>query len=231
MRVLIVDDSSRNREILRLMLGRMPGLEVVGEAGDIAAARSMVARVHVDLLLLDMDLERHNGFSLLPHLAPGTKVVFTAAHSGFAVRAFEVEVFDYHVKPLREERLFRSIQQALTLRLPDSAETSRISVHRSGSARRFVSLETITAVLGDDNYSRILSGAEVHEDHRRLRDWECLLETRGFERLDRSHLVRPAMIDTLTPHGSGCIIRMRFSTVDLHLGATARARLKKMGYQ
>lgn len=229
MRILIIDDCRADRDALRVMLSRVSGVEIVGEAGDFAAAKALLRRTPADLLLLDIELGRQNGFSLLPEVAPETLVVFTTVHSRFGALAFEAEAFDYHVKPVREERLFRTIQRALARRAPEQAMVEKIAVHRGGAPHRYVRLDTITAVIADGNYSKVMTGTEVFDDHRRLRDWEEILHARGFERLDRSHLVRTEMIEALTPYGVGCIVRLRYAVRDLPLGATACARLRELG--
>ncbi len=158
-------------------------------------------------------------------------MILTSVHHQYDPQAFDAEVFDYLVKPVREERLFLALQRAgaSCCRRPPG-ELNRISVHRSGSEHKFISLDSIGAVIADGNHSRVLSGPHVLADRRRLRDWQVILAPLGFERLDRSHLVRLDQIDSLSLYGSGCLIRMRFHPSDLELGATAFERLRELGY-
>ncbi len=230
MRVLIIDDSTADRAALRLMLGRIAGLAVVGEAGDFVAAQALLRRTEADLLFLDIELGRQNGFSLIPAIPLTTLVAFVTVHSRYGARAFDVNAFDYLVKPVREDRLLRTLQKAAGILTSSPVEVDRVAVHRSGSAHRYLPLDTISAVVAEGNYSRVLSGPTLHEDHRRLRDWQSILESRGFERLDRSHLILPAMIDSMGVRGNGCVLRMRYSTIEFHLGSTACVKLREIGF-
>jgi two-component system LytT family response regulator len=112
LRVLIVDDEPLARGRVRGMLADLDGVAVVGEAGSADDARAMLAREHVDLLLLDIQMPGEDGFALLASLAPRPAVVFVTAYDQFAVRAFEENAVDYLLKPFPPERLTQAIERA-----------------------------------------------------------------------------------------------------------------------
>jgi DNA-binding LytR/AlgR family response regulator len=102
-----------------------------------------------------------------------------------------------------------------------------VPVHRSGSARRFLALETISAVIAEGNYSRVLCGSTEYPDHRRLREWEKLLADFAVERLDRSTLLRLDHIDQVEPRGAGaCLILNNNGKIEI--GRTANERLREV---
>jgi DNA-binding LytR/AlgR family response regulator len=102
-----------------------------------------------------------------------------------------------------------------------------VPVHRSGSARRFLALETISAVTAEGNYSRVLCGSTEYPDHRRLREWEKLLADFEVERLDRSTLVRLDHIEEIVPQGVGANLILKHNG-RVQLGRTGNERLREL---
>jgi DNA-binding LytR/AlgR family response regulator len=93
--------------------------------------------------------------------------------------------------------------------------------------RRFLALESISAVIAEGNYSRVLCGSMEYLDHRRLREWEKLLADFAVERLDRSTLLRLDHIEQVEPRGSeACLILKNNGKVEI--GRTANERLREL---
>jgi len=227
MRALIVDDSAEDRLNLRALLGRCRGIEVVGEAPDLTRARSLLSAAPVDLLFLDIQLGRENGFDLLKSLLPRPQVIITTVHRNYGERAFDLEATDYLVKPVAEDRLQRALNRAEKAR-GHAGESERIAVHRSGSARRLIAVDNIVAVVADDKYSRVVAGSEPLADHRTLHAWEELLHGHGFERIDRSTLVHPERVLSVMPLGRGAKLAFRRASAEIEIGRAGRERLEKI---
>jgi two-component system LytT family response regulator len=228
MRSLIVDDNKVDRDALRGMLDALACVEVLGEAGNLHDARRFLAEHTVDIVFLDIELGRENGFALLEEGMTNIAVVFTTVHSGYGGQAFDADAVDYLIKPITEDRLLRALHRVAASLGRETRPLTRVPIHRSGSTRRFLPLEMISAVLAEGNYSRVLTGSRDYPDHRRLRDWEKLLSGLPFERLDRSTLLRHDQIESLTPCGNGAAIMLRNSAVPLDIGRTAYERLKEI---
>ncbi len=105
LRAVIVDDEAPARERLATLLAAHPRVEIVGEAADIDAAVAVCERVRPDVIFLDVQLRREDGFELLPRLKKVPDVIFVTAHDQHAVRAFEVNALDYLLKPIDPDRL------------------------------------------------------------------------------------------------------------------------------
>ena len=228
MRAVIVDDSAEDRLNLRALLGRCRGLEVVGEAPTLQHARELLAATAVDLLFLDIQLGRENGFDLLKALQPRPQVIVTTVHRQFGERAFDHDVADYLVKPVTDDRLQRALRRAEFAAGHGRRELERIAVHRSGSARVLLAVETIVAVTAEDKYTRVASGPREYPDHRTLREWEELLADRGFVRLDCSTLVATERVTSLQPVGRGGRLAFRNCAVEIEIGRTGRERLEEV---
>ena len=227
MRAVIVDDSAEDRLNLRVLLECCRGIEVVGEAPDLEGARRLLAGSAVDLLFLDIQLGRENGFDLLKSLQPRPQVIVTTVHRHHGERAFDLDAADYLVKPVTEDRLQRALARA-DRAAGGKQELERVALHRGGSARQLVAMENIIAVTGDDKYSRVIAGSSVIADHRTLREWEELLRDKGFTRIDRSTLVRPDRLISVLPYGRGAKLSFRHSSAEIEVGRAGRERLGKI---
>jgi two-component system LytT family response regulator len=113
LRVLIVDDEPLARARVRRLLADVGGATVVGEAGSVPEAKTAVAALAPELLLLDIQMHDQDGFALLEALPePKPLVVFVTAFDHYAVRAFEANAVDYLLKPFRAERLAAALERA-----------------------------------------------------------------------------------------------------------------------
>ena len=113
--ILIIDDEKPARDRLRRLLNDVPRCEVVAEASSGAQALEWIRELSPDVLLLDISMPGMDGMSLARVLQEGgasPAVIFCTAYQDQALRAFELEAVDYVVKPVRAERLEKSIEKA-----------------------------------------------------------------------------------------------------------------------
>src|SRR5450631_3273306 len=110
MRILVVDDEELARGRLIRLLSAIPDIKVVGQAADGASALVQIEALRPDLVLLDVDMPGLDGLAVAerPEMPP---IVFTTAHSKFAVDAFEADAYDFLLKPVSRERLLRAIEK------------------------------------------------------------------------------------------------------------------------
>jgi two-component system LytT family response regulator len=228
MRVLIVEDSKPDRAALKGMLERVSGIQSIAEAESLDLARTKLSESSPEIVFLDIEVGRENGFSLLPEIGKDRRVIFTTVHSGHGGDAFDADAVDYIVKPVTEDRLLRALARVAASFGRPAGPLTRVPVHRSGSARHYLALETISAVLAEGNYSRVRCGSSDYPDHRRLREWQKLLADFPVHRLDRSTLLRLDHMRSLQPHGVGALVFPIHSTVPVELGRTATERLREI---
>src|SRR5689334_18625903 len=105
MRVVIVDDEKLARSLLQEYLQEHPDVEVVAECANGLEAVKAVTELKPDLLFLDIQMPRLDGFDVLDLIGHEVNVIFVTAHDQYAVRAFEVHAVDYLLKPFGAERL------------------------------------------------------------------------------------------------------------------------------
>jgi two-component system LytT family response regulator len=221
MRALIIEDSREDALNLRELLAQMPGWDSVTEAHSFAAAQSALTENAPDVVFLDIELGRQNGFDLLPRLPGGTRVILTTVHTTYGPEAFDANVADYIVKPVTEERLLRALAKLGPSNAPSATV---VQVYRGGGERLQISLESVAAVVADRDHTIIYCGSRCYPDHRRFSEWVSLTTAHPFLQLDRSTLVRRDLVHSWMPYGSGLKLKFRNSPQELELGRAAAKR-------
>ncbi len=146
LRVFIVDDEPPARNRLRDLLNdcsQQLALELVGEAGNGREALDKLAEINADVVLLDIRMPQMDGIELAQHLNKLPRppvVIFTTAYDAYAIKAFDLRVIDYLLKPIRLGRLFEALTRA-RLAVPVQTEVLRellpeprknLSIHERG---------------------------------------------------------------------------------------------------
>lgn len=204
-RVILVDDEPTARVQLTNRLKSHPELEIVGEAEDVTSANDLVQRLKPDLIFLDIQMSKTNGFDLLPrleNLSPQPAVVFVTAYDEYAIRAFEANALDYLTKPVSAARLAKTI---LRLSKPPASKTDaphpvakageRLTADdfvllRDKSLSMMVKVAEITAIEAHGDYARILLNEGKNLMIKQtLSLWESQLPAGLFIKVSRSLLV------------------------------------------
>src|SRR5687768_8758445 len=108
-RCLIVDDEEPARELIRLHLSGLQDFEVVASLNNALDAFTFLQKYTVDLVFLDIHMPKMSGMELARSLRSGPKIILTTAYREYAADAFEIDVFDYLVKPVTHERFMKAI--------------------------------------------------------------------------------------------------------------------------
>src|SRR6188508_3086903 len=192
MRALIVDDEPLARRELRRLLGAIPGIEVVGEAGHIDDARVRIEELAPEVVFLDIQMPGGSGFDLLARLERVPRVIFTTAYDQYAVKAFEVNALDYLLKPIEPERLAMAVQKLQAAPARPEAERGapleQLFV-RDGPRCWFVPLREVSLFSAEGNYVRMLWGPERPLLARSLAALEEKLDPKRFFRANRAQIV------------------------------------------
>src|SRR5581483_4680076 len=112
LRAIIVDDEELARGFLREMLGTHPEIEVVAECANGYEAVKAVTEKSPDLLFLDVQMPKLDGFEVLELIDPGPVVIFVTAYDQYAMRAFDAHAVDYLLKPFSRERFETALERA-----------------------------------------------------------------------------------------------------------------------
>jgi two-component system LytT family response regulator len=220
-RAIIADDEPLARERVRSLLAGESDVEVIAECSNGAQTVKAAEEHRPDLLFLDVQMPRLNGFEVLEALGPTQIpiVIFTTAHDDHAIRAFEVNALDYLLKPFTEARFKTAVQRARE-QFEKSGRRERPSqiaglvnhVHAAtpGGGRILVrSPERIVFLKPDEidhleaagNYVVLHAGKERHILRETTAAMEARLTPAGFMRLSRSLIVNLSRIREVQPVG------------------------------
>jgi two-component system LytT family response regulator len=203
LRSVIVDDEELARAILREYLAGHSDIEIAAECSNGFDAVKAVSECQPDLLFLDIQMPKLNGFEVLELIGPGPAVIFTTAYDQYALRAFEVHAVDYLLKPFTSERLAQALDRARQRpaqagREPiaelvqdvrkQSKPLERILI-RDGPKVHVIPAEKIDYIEAQDDYICIKTGGKEHLKQETLANLEELLDQGRFIRIHRSYIL------------------------------------------
>lgn len=213
LRVVIVDDEEPARSLLREYLARAGGVELVGECKNGFEAVKAVNDLAPDLLFLDVQMPKLNGFEVLELLGRDVAVVFVTAFDEHAIKAFDVHAVDYVLKPVSPERIAIAVERArqrlaprpelpvaglVKAARPGGQPATRIVV-RQGPRVHVIPAEKLDYAEAQDDYVSLHAEGKEHLKQQTLSDLEASLDPARFVRIHRSYLLnldRLARIDS-----------------------------------
>ena len=202
LRVVIVDDEAPARSALRQDLELLGGVEVVAECGNGLEAVKVVGEQTPDLLLLDVQMPKLDGFEVLELVGQDVPVVFVTAYDEFALRAFEVHAVDYLLKPFTRDRLAEAIGRARDRHResrpspgvlkesarPPGTPLERVVI-RDGAHVHVVATDRIDYVEAQDDYVAFHTEGKSLLKEQTLTNLEAQLDSGRFVRIHRSYLL------------------------------------------
>lgn len=208
-RVLVADDEIPARGELKYELATIPGVQIVGECKNGKEVLDFL-NVHpnVDILFLDIEMPFMNGLECAKEIQRRdypVKIVFATGYSQFAVQAFDLEAFDYILKPYDEKRIQRTIKRyadSLELR-----ENQRISLQTKDKTVMISPAQEIIIISTEkSDRSLFYTTSGIIESRMALRDAEQLLAPHGFFRTHKGYIVNLAMIQELESQDNGTLL-------------------------
>jgi len=210
MRVVIVDDEALARQILREYLAAHDDVEIVAECANGFEAIKAITEHQPDLLLLDVQMPKLDGFEVLELTGGSVPVVFVTAFDQYAIRAFDVHAADYLLKPFSAERLGEALDRVRNRAaqqnpppnpardLAAAARTRRVPADRilirDRSDVHVVPAAKIDYVEAQDDYVAVHTAGRTHLKEQTLTDLETLLDPRAFVRIHRRYLLNVARL-------------------------------------
>jgi two-component system LytT family response regulator len=203
MRIVIVDDEPLARAVVREFAAADPEIEIAAECANGFEAVKAVAEQQPDLVLLDVQMPKLDGFEVLELLGRDQPVVFITAYDDYALRAFEVHAVDYLLKPFSAERFIEAMTRArerLRARRPTPVEeidreakprvgpVERVLI-RDGANVHVLPVDAIDYVEAQDDYVAFTSGGRQYLKDQTLAAVEATLDPARFVRIHRSYVL------------------------------------------
>jgi two-component system LytT family response regulator len=241
-RAIIVDDEELARSIIREYLADHVEIEIVAECSNGFEAVKAVTELKPDLLFLDVQMPKLNGFEVLELVESDVVVIFITAYEQYAVKAFEVHAVDYLLKPFSRERFDEALERAkekLELRefppqqeiissaRPKGETIERVLV-RDGSRVFVIPAEKIDYIEAQDDYIAIKSEGKSHLKKQRLSDLQALLDPKRFVRVHRSYILNIDRLARLELYAKDSRMAILKDGTQLQVSRSGYDKLKEM---
>ena len=241
-RAVVVDDEALSRALILEYLAEHPDVEVVGECANGFEAVRAVTELGPDLLFLDVQMPKLDGFEVLELVGADVDVIFVTAYDTYALRAFEVHAVDYLLKPFGAGRFAAALDEARARlaraeRAPVSqvvANARREGAHRervlirSGARVEVVPVGRIDYVLARDDYVGVVVGGRELLKQQTLADLAGQLDPERFVRIHRScvlNLDRLARLEAATRQSTVAVLK---DGTQLPVSRSGYARLNEL---
>lgn len=240
LRVMIVDDEGPARALLEEYLAQIEGCEIVASCADGFEAVRRAAEVAPDLMILDVQMPKLDGFDVLELLADPPAIIFSTAYEEHALRAFEVAAVDYLLKPFSQERLRVAIERLrerpASGARPDLGELSesarprpaRRVLVREGSKIHVVPTRNIAFVESQDDYVKIRTDDGDLRKKQTLSGLEKQLDRGRFVRVHRCYLLNLDYLDRLEPYSKESRVAVLTDGSRIPVSRAGYARLREL---
>ncbi len=239
---IIVDDEDLARSIIREYLAEHSEIQIVAECSNGFEAVKAATELKPDLVFLDVQMPKLNGFEVLELIERDLVVIFVTAYEQYAVKAFEVHAVDYLLKPFSRERFDEALVRAegkLARRevLPSAeiikatrskGETVERILVRDGSRVFVIPAEKIDYIEAQDDYVAIKSEGTLRLKKQRLADLETLLDAKKFVRIHRSYILNVERLARIELYAKDSRMAILKDGTQLQVSRTGYDKLKAL---
>ena len=235
---VIVDDEELARAVLREMLSHHPEVEVIAECANGFEAVKAITERKPDLLFLDIQMPKLDGFEVLELIGSDMAIIFATAYDQYALRAFEVHAADYLLKPYGADRFEAALTRAkerTAAKIPEPAElraaatspgqfAERIVV-RDGTNVHIIPTAKLDYIEAQDDYIALASKGSKVLKQQTISSIESLLDPKQFLRTHRSYIVNLDRVAKVEPYGKDSRIAILADGARLPVSRTGYLRL------
>ena len=240
-KVVIIDDEPLARSIVVEYLQQHSSIEIAAECNDGFQGVKAIMQHKPDLIFLDIQMPKINGFEMLELLDSTPSVIFTTAFDEYAIKAFEANAIDYLLKPFSKERFDlaiqkwnekkntsseKSIQSLLenTTKQPD--EKNRIVV-KNGSDIRIVPMADVMYIEAYDDYVKIFTKDTYYLKKKTMNYYEQVLDSSHFFRTHRSFIINLQELTKIEPLEKNTYVVLLKNGKRIPLSRTGYSKLKE----
>jgi two-component system LytT family response regulator len=242
-RAVIVDDEELARQVLREFVAAHNDIEIIAECANGFEAVKIVTEQKPDLMFLDIQMPKLDGFEVLELIGNDTAVVFVTAYDSYAIKAFEVHAVDYLLKPFGADRFEASLKRAkerLAGKAPEPTPSAtdlavaarppaqfldRIAV-RDGTRVFIIPVAKLEYAEAQDDYVALAAEGKKHLKQQTISSLESALDPQRFMRIHRSYIVNLERVAKVEPYGKDRHIAVLANGTQLPVSRAGYARLR-----
>ncbi|MEA3420742.1 MAG: response regulator [Acidobacteriota bacterium] len=242
-RAIIVDDEALARKALRMVIDRFEEIEIVGECSDGFEAVKAINEKRPDLVFLDIQMPKLDGFDVLELLGNDAPfIVFVTAYDEYALQAFEAHALDYLLKPVKPERLAKTLDR-IKERFPGKSRQpvdkllqqhrlkdvphKRILVRDRGNIY-IIQAEDITYIEAQGDYVCINTLKKSSLKNDTLANMEKMLDPRKFYRIHRSYILNIDYLSKIEPYTKDSRVAILKNGKTLPVSRSGYSRIMKL---
>ena len=234
MKAIIIDDERLARQELKTLLSIHKEIEIIAECQDANSAKEKINELKPDIIFCDIQMPGKSGLELVEEISATVDVVFITAHDEHAIKAFEVNAFDYLLKPVQPERLAETIKK---LSVKDSANrpdntsplTDQDTVFiKDGDKCWLIKLEEIRLFESEGTYVRVYFDTFRPLILRSLNSLETRLNEKQFFRASRRHMINLSYVSSIEPWFNGGLNVKMKDGKEIEISRRQAVRLKDL---
>lgn len=244
-RALVIDDEPLARMVvLEYLQAYNDQIEVMQECNDGFEGLKAIQQHQPDLIFLDVQMPKINGFEMLELVEQQPAVIFTTAFDEYAIKAFEAHAVDYLLKPFSKDRFNKAIEKYLaqsptvaqqakqTENLLEAvaqspAQHERIVV-KTGTKVKIIPVQDVQYLQADDDYVSVFTQDGSYLKNKTMNFFEQTLDPRYFVRVHRSYMVAIQQITRIDPYEKDSHLAILKSGAKIPVSKTGYVKLKQV---
>jgi two-component system, LytTR family, response regulator len=239
-RAIIVDDEELARQMLCELLRTHPDIEIAAECANGFEAVKAVAELKPDLVFLDVQMPKLDGFEVLELTGTDMAIIFTTAYDQYALRAFDAHAVDYLLKPFGADRLEAAlarvrerfggkvsapVELAAAARPPEQF-AERIVV-KDGTRVQIIPVGKLDYAEAQDDYVALCAEGKKHLKQQPISSLEKILDPARFLRVHRSFIVNVECVARIEPYGKETHVAVLTNGAKIPVSRNGYAKLRE----
>jgi two-component system LytT family response regulator len=243
-RALIIDDEPLARMVVKEYLQNFDQIELIQECSDGFEGLKAIQQYQPDLIFLDVQMPKINGFEMLELVEQPPAVIFTTAFDEYAIKAFEAHAIDYLLKPFSKDRFNKAIEKFLatapekhtlkqTEELLETAASQSPAQHerivvKTGTKVKIIPVADVEYLQADDDYVSVFTKEGSYLKNKTMNFFEQTLDARQFVRVHRSYIIAIQQITRIDPYEKDAHLAILKSGAKIPVSKTGYVKLKQV---
>ena len=241
-RTIIIDDEPLARMVVKEYLQNFSQIVVLQECSDGFEGLKAIQQHQPDLIFLDVQMPKINGFEMLELVEQQPAVIFTTAFDEYAIKAFEAHAVDYLLKPFNKERFNKAIEKYLA-QAPNAASPKKTEevleaanspaqheriVVKTGTKVKIIPVQDVIYLAADDDYVSVYTAEGSFLKNKTMNFFEQMLDPRYFVRVHRSYMIAIQQITRIDPYEKDAHLAILKSGAKIPVSKSGYVKLKQV---